>query len=778
MKNDWKEFLKYTNKKARKVWAHSKKILIAPFTAKGFKKIPYYFVLVTAAVGASLILGLLSFVGMMSLTLTPIFLLGIFSAILAVAYEGEIYSKNIITALDRVNIPKFLRHALAKELLLETLLASDPHRPYPQFFKDYKASIEKLKFLADEIASAYAALVKARKKRAPTKELKHVIKDLKKQKRAVAMQLQVMEKYFTEKAFSNKLPDKNNPYQTELAIWFAQENRGEILDNLYMERRSQLFWTVGFALTTGGFMAWGTIFMLSSTMTMLSTFAGVSATTAATLVTLAAAPYFLIPLALIAGIAWGFLVYSSVSDLIINRTLTKLLSDIRTFFATHGELLLFVAGCIFLPIFVIPGAIIAAITWNVLASQNTAKRFKEGSFKKKVYEWLDKRFTGQLSAKSLLTFLFGIISLGLTVTLGVFIAATFFTIGTEPATILEALKGTFQYTAAILMAIAVGLSEMLFAFQNIHHSVEELRKGAHIKPHFFRRFAKKMAHDWKKLCEEENWLQMINPARLLIKLTLTPIRIVLFLGHLLSIGVTGDQVYGVPTWVTAFIQSLMELGIDLDYFAGFLFHQHDNSTEELMRARLRTGQSHEHGDDDIPTRLLKLIYLIPYGIAILWDYLASHIGYVAGIVFCVENLKPTITLVEAYRRQTGADAHHHCHHHKKEEKNEEELELLPGDNNKEVEGVSSAWFYEGVRYRIEHFQQKHDLGNKKSEALDIFKTKLSTLQEKDVDKETRDSAINQEAKKKVYARQRFFSLEESTRTEAFVANLAKGFSGG
>ena len=64
------------------------------------KKIPYHLTLLLLTSGASLILGFLSFGGM--LALSPLLPLAFAAFALSVAYEGEIYLQNIKGALNKL----------------------------------------------------------------------------------------------------------------------------------------------------------------------------------------------------------------------------------------------------------------------------------------------------------------------------------------------------------------------------------------------------------------------------------------------------------------------------------------------------------------------------------------------------------------------------------------------------------------------------------------------------------------------------------------------------
>jgi hypothetical protein len=64
----------------------------------------------------------------------------------------------------------------------------------------------------------------------------------------------------------------------------------------------------------------------------------------------------------------------------------------------------------------------------------------------------------------------------------------------------------------------------------------------------------------------ETWLQLFNPFRILLKLTFTPLLLVFFLGHLISIGLTADRMPGIPAIVSALLGMISEGFEDFHYF--------------------------------------------------------------------------------------------------------------------------------------------------------------------------------------------------------------------
>jgi len=113
-----------------------------------------------------------------------------------------------------------------------------------------------------------------------------------------------------------------------------------------------------------------------------------------------------------------------------------------------------------------------------------------------------------------------------------------------------------------------------------------------------------------------------------LKLTITPLRVLLFLGHLVSISLTADRVPGIPQIVAMLIGMISEGFEDAHYFFDNDHEEEheDHDTQSLLKKQLGTEGGHHHGGEDIPTKLLKTITLPVYALAAGWDYWASKIN--------------------------------------------------------------------------------------------------------------------------------------------------------
>ena len=122
----------------------------------------------------------------------------------------------------------------------------------------------------------------------------------------------------------------------------------------------------------------------------------------------------------------------------------------------------------------------------------------------------------------------------------------------------------------------------------------------------------------------ELWLQRMNPFRLFIHFVFDPLRQLLFLGHLFSIGATADQVPGIPPIIPAVLGAASEGVEDLHYFElrADTPHEHKHDTQSLLKERLGAKSGHDHGSD-LPTIFLWGLFSPFYVLAAGWDFLCS-----------------------------------------------------------------------------------------------------------------------------------------------------------
>lgn len=528
------------------------------------KKAPRYLALSLLTSGASLIIGFLSFSGM--LAIWP-FLPVAFAAFgLSVAYEGEIYLQNIKGAWNKLFKTSHLERQLANRYLLEQM-SNTPRDEYPAFFKDYEAQLLLLhQFSHRRLNSASTA-----------------------RKEQVEKTLRDMEKWFALQLFAHKKKESTelSPYELELLNWLERHDQDKQL-TLLKKRRLMFHLALAFSGLSAVFMSLGTTYLLVEAFSIIPVFAGVS---------FALWPFFIIPLAVIAGTAYGFLTYNALTDMIANETLRKWFNNIR---ALLKEPMSF--RKIFIPI-----ATILLVTLAIALTICTAGTWwtvaKEA---RPLFNWMTKL----------------------------------------PALIMT----------GIINPIITGLSSMVFIFQNTSETLDMLSNSTKNLGHkisaFFKGFFKSIADAFQQLRQKENWFQIFNPFRLIVKICLFPLKFILFLGHLVGIGVTSDRVPGVPHIASASAGAGSELFEDWHYFfphehahteAGPHQHEHKHEGDcehddchqplletpeelahrkEILEERLGSEHGHNH-DVDLPTRLLKFIFLPLSFLSTCWDFAFS-----------------------------------------------------------------------------------------------------------------------------------------------------------
>jgi|GEM_PF-2102787 hypothetical protein len=102
-------------------------------------------------------------------------------------------------------------------------------------------------------------------------------------------------------------------------------------------------------------------------------------------------------------------------------------------------------------------------------------------------------------------------------------------------------------------------------------------------------FCSNIKTELNKLKEKESWGQFFNPFRILAKLVITPLQSLVFIGHLISIGLTTDRFLNVPPQITATLCAFAEGASDLSFVTKKNDHSdHCHSHEE--------DDGHDHGN--------------------------------------------------------------------------------------------------------------------------------------------------------------------------------------
>ncbi|ARG96368.1 hypothetical protein [Legionella micdadei] len=501
-----------------------------------FKKIPYYLLLSLLTFGASLIIGFLSFTGMF--TIVPLLSLAIGSFVLSVAYEGEIYLQNIKGALNKLLFKQdYLKHYLANDYLLQQFTCDPPiintnAEDCPQFFKDYEAQLRLLSKFTH----------------------KRLDKESRKRKKQIEKALRDMEKWFALQLFSS---DEENLtlYENELRNWLKDHGQEEA--KALLKNRQTTFTAVKvFSTLAGIFMSLGTTYLLVEAFAALPFLAAIP---------FATLPAIIVPMAILAGAAYTFLIYNAVTDMINNDSLRKWYRNIRD-------------------------------------------DLKKGVTPRNVFM--------AVSAIVLLT---------LTAALTVCTAGTWWTVAKHTRPLFSWMSKIPNLIASGI-AIITGTAQLIFNLQNTSESLELIDNATKMEESVWSKISKAFSKGFKALVQNENWLQLVNLPRLFLMATFLPLRLILFIGHLVSMAVSSDRVPGIPEIISAVLGFTSEFFEDLHYFLGDLFHSHKHShdSQDLIKERLGQGHGHDHSAD-IPTRALKFLFTPVFAAAAGWDWLATRI---------------------------------------------------------------------------------------------------------------------------------------------------------
>ncbi|WP_305033551.1 hypothetical protein [Legionella sp. km772] len=631
------------------------------------KKIPYYLVLSLLTTGASLILGFLSFSGMYALL--PVLPLAFGTFFLSVAYEGEIYLQNIKGALTKLFKNNYLENYLAKEYLLTHFPDNTEQADCPQFFRDYKAQLLLL--------AQY--------------EHKELNQESKQRRKQIARTLKDMEHWFAQQLFTKTPDDKATPYALELQKWLAEHSQKEWQEKI-SQRGSRFNIVKGFSALAALFMGLGSTYLMVEAFSAIPFFATIPFTVW---------PLIILPLATVAGAAYGLLTYNAITDLINNNTVVKWYNKLK------ADLMQGLT----------PRNFFMAVTATFLAT--------------------------------------------LAVALTVCTAGTWWTIATNARPLFDWMRKMPSFIMGVINPIITGASAIVFNIQNSAESLEMVDEALRSEKSVFQNVYDALAKGWQNLLDTENWLQMLNPFRLLLKLTITPLRILFFFGHLVSIALTSDRMPGVPQIVAALVAIISEGFEDAHYFIGgssaeqcghqnIPGHVHQFELKKLLQERVESGSEHAHGVD-IPTWFIQTISAPIYALAAAWDSLASKWNQSNNNEEAAT--KRTLSFAQAWSKQRGIP---------QEENVNPALSTRP----------SWAWQVEHTVTLIDKQSKKlaqasvnRELAQEKITSLDALKTKV--LQEPQLLGKT----LRQEKKNAVYNKHRLFALEEQTSTQSFIEEL-------
>ena len=743
------------------------------------KKIPKYIAQGSLTIGASLIIGFLSFSGMYALW--PILPLAFAAFGLSVVYEAEVYFQNIKGAWNKLFKRDHLKRQLANDFLLNNFPDTTPlldnfsdasTEECPAFFKNYKSQrqlldnlnqqpqetqdpdrkkrIEKtlrkmetwfdLQLVVDNTVEAPTPPHEETEIRAwlikhPPKWPKFVTdyqrqlnllsqfghKNLDKpssaSKKQVEKTLRDMEKWFATQLFSTKKVGELSPYENELRSWLALHQQ-DVWQTKFNQESSDSQKIKAFSLLSGLFMSLGTTYLLVEAFSVIPMFLAIPFTTW---------PLLILPMAAVAGTAYGALTFNAVMDMARNDTLRKWLNKIQDHFHNEGatkQNVFIATAAVFLALLALGLTICTAGTWWTVAKET-----------RPLFAWMGK------------------------------------------------IPGVVMGVINLLITIFSALSAIAFNLQNTSESLELIDTAVRKTGSFFRRVIALIKKEFNTLLENENPLQLLNPFRLLLTITIMPLRVLLFHGHLVGIGVTSDRVPGVSKFVSALFGFTSEYFEDLHYFVPHDHgcdnehhdeephhvhnhhghghsheqghehkhgdeHDHEHSHEHGLNAQLkeRLSQGHGHNHDlDIPTWLLKKLFIPVYYLAAHWDYYTSKLN---------TDTSKALSFDNAWNKQTGTEP--------------EKTVTLHANSQR----PSADWQMEHVVFRIENYKEKHL--SHVSIGSEVAKEKVTALNELQQELRGKKMAIETILKKAktnpVYNKHRFFDNGRAE-TAMFVDDL-------
>lgn len=517
-------------------------------------------------------------------------------------------------------------------------------------------------------------------------------------KKHVEKKLRDMEKWFAKQLFSTEKSDLHLEYAYDKYVYDVQEwlHRHEKTAEVEKYQRQQkVFTLIGvYSTLAGTFMSLGTTYLLVEAFSVIPAIA---------VIPFAMWPLMILPMSLIAGAAYGFLTYNAMTDMYTNNALRIWFDKLKMYFEKDRfsklNLLTAVSAACLLTLALLLTICSAGTWWTVVKETRP------------LFSWMNK----------LPTFIMGVINPFIT-----------------------------------------GLSTVVFNLQNTGESLELIDSAARKAakelanvPAFLQKLLTSIFRGFRTLQKSENFLQIINPFRLFLILTFVPLRILLFLGHLVSIGLTADRVPGVSNFYSALLGIISELFEDLHYFFGHNHHQNhgdklqQRDLQSLLRARLDEHQGHNH-DVDVPTRLLKLIFSPFFLLAASWDYTFSQQN---------KAQKEHLSFEQAVNKHYGLEKEEHV-----------EVtynELATSDNWSLVQTIDL----------IDRFKEKQlqkatvgcDLAHQKIEALTELQKNLR--QEKTAQRHVIKEHIDKAKTNPIYARHRFFAQGKTDTSEFLDTKL-------
>ncbi|MCR9192676.1 MAG: hypothetical protein NXI01_08470 [Gammaproteobacteria bacterium] len=295
-------------------------------------------------------------------------------------------------------------------------------------------------------------------------------------------------------------------------------------------------------------------------------------------------------------------------------------------------------------------SIIAGTAYGLMIFSSLYAMLSDNPFMK-FYENVRQGYQRDMSLKTKIIFGATVFLGFLTTFLSLCSSLTWLSIFNQTKPVFKVITFIPKVLLNMIIPVFIGLSILPFSIQSISNTLGSLEEhpwfeqlittftgrdvactGRDIAWHFPRSLAELNRLLWDKwvpkflgISQEEflaeRWQQQVNPWRIFIRLLYEPLKTIIFVGHLLSVGVTADQLDMLPQWLATLLyvwpNTVLELFEDWDYlYGGGHLEKHD--TVSLLKDHFQASGGHNH-DDNITTRLLNLLFDPIFKWAARWD---------------------------------------------------------------------------------------------------------------------------------------------------------------
>lgn len=432
------------------------------------------------------------------------------------------------------------------------------------------------------------------------------------------VQLEQLDDTFAHQLLSEEKNDTTVSVETQqnLQDWFKKNGEDQKHLSAWLRRQDQIvFWLKIFSILSTVFMGLSTSYLLMEAFSVIPFMATLS---------LPILSILIVPMSTLAAIAYGLLTFNATTDMFASASehrVIQLLKGIRQDLASPG--------------------------WG-------------------------NKLRGSLMILS------GLVLGALAIFLTACTMGTWWTVVKESRPLFQWMSKLPVWVMGIINPIITGLSSIVFNIQNSTESMGLLDNWARSEKTLWQRINEKYEHLQKTFGKNENRMQRFNLPRFFLTIVVFPLRVVFFLGHLLSIGVTADRVPGLSKKWAAFINAIVEGTEDLHYFVDHgcgsketsccgskiqdpqVEEQQENEKiKSFLKERFHQAHGHSH-DLDLPTKGLKTILYPVYGMAAKWDEYMSRYH---------EDESKRLTYEQAWDKQWNNpweyEIHNHTHTHAK-----------------------------------------------------------------------------------------------------------------